>query len=157
MCMYKTEFISMRSHDLSKMFRSYSTLSGLALMTQDSPREGRGLHRDSLKLSHMARAWSQILQLVCDYSNACKLHKLANLILSRGFSAGAESVLIMQFHEHLCFLLRFKLPSDTPITCWLVLALQPQSVRASAKRYDPNRMHPAKASEGYTTIIFPCK
>ena len=49
-----------------KMLRSYSTLSGLALMTQDSSREGRGLHRDSLKSSHMARAWSQILQLVCD-------------------------------------------------------------------------------------------
>ena len=48
-----------------KMLRSYSTLSGLALMTQDSSREGRGLHRDSLKSSHMARAWSQILQLVC--------------------------------------------------------------------------------------------
>ena len=62
-----------------KMLRSYSTLSGLALMTQDSSREGRGLHRDSLKSSHMARAWSQILQLVCDYSNACKLHKLANM------------------------------------------------------------------------------
>ena len=87
-----------------KVLRSHPALSGLALMTQDSSREGRGLHRDSLKLSHMARAWSQILQLVCDYSNACKLHKLANLILSRGFSAGAESVLIMQFQEHLCFL-----------------------------------------------------
>ena len=63
-----------------KVLRSHPALSGLALMTQDSSREGRGLHRDGFKSSHMARAWSQILQLVCD-SNACRFHKLASMNL----------------------------------------------------------------------------